>query len=83
MKPEEDLREVLREDLEPDVPDYEYLPEFDGRWMNVGVHPHPWTFDEVPLAQQIRCKLGIHRGRVESLGGDICFFCSYCGEIIR
>lgn len=36
--------------------------------------------DEVSLTQQVRCKIGLHRGRVEPLGGGICFCCSYCGS---
>jgi len=81
--PEKDLRKVYSDLYEkPEIDGYQ--PEFDARWLlNLGVELDPWTFDEVPLTQQIKCKIGLHRGRMEVLGGEPCFYCSYCGEIKR
>jgi len=83
-QPEKDLREVFR----PEPVDYskedDFVPDFDARWLEShNVELVPWTFDKVPFRQRVRCKIGLHRGRVETLGGEICFYCSYCGNITR
>lgn len=82
--PETDLREVYREAYTPEEVDDTYIPEYDVRWLeNHNGQPYPWTFDEVPPIQRLKCRLGFHKGRIEVLGGEPCFYCSYCGEHIR
>ena len=84
MIPDRDLRDVYADEMLPDEEEIEFLPEFDPRFLeSAGAQPYPWTFDEVPLSQAVKCKVGMHKGRIESLGGDPCFVCSYCGEIVR
>lgn len=75
--PSEDLREVYHnDDEEIDM----NVPEHDARFiLNMGGELVPWTFDEVSFSQRLRCRVGLHRGRAEVVGGEVCFYCSYCG----
>ena len=79
--PDQDLRERYKEPYGLDYPKDRIKPDHDPRFIeSVGGQLVPWTFVEVPLSQKIRCKVGLHRGRAETLGGGVCFYCSYCGH---
>ena len=84
--PQKDLREVYKPAYTVDVPDVIKPSErhHDMRFiLSVGGEIDPWRFDEVSTTQKVKCRLGFHRGRVEVIGGEICFYCSYCGNITR
>jgi hypothetical protein len=86
--PEKDYREEFtpKPGVEPEhqpPESHKNKPKFDLVFEDSMGTAYPWTFDEVSYKQRLLCSMGYHKGRVEVMGGESCFFCSYCGEIER
>jgi hypothetical protein len=83
--PEKDLREVHSEITETSLPERaKHIPQFDCRVkLNIGDRLSPKTVNDPPLRQQLKCKVGLHKGNIEVLGGEPAFHCSHCDKIIR
>jgi hypothetical protein len=83
--PTTDLREAHGEITETSLPERaKYVPELDCRFiLNIGDRLTPKLVNAPTLRQRLKCKVGLHKGHIEVLGGEPAFHCSHCDEIIR